>query len=172
MVFYQIQIKKDILPNICSLFKVFHLIEDDKMSYELIEYQEKENNYVQKFPVRMGSLSLTIIFWFTCRFWIVSINKIMIVLALKGWDSTKKCAYLVRLSTSTMMTLFHSHLGKPMIKSIETSSQHYLGMNNVCKITIILIVSILFSWKAKHSTTKFWISYLSPSQKPSFFTLW
>ena len=38
---YYIQNIEYILPNICSLSQFSHYIEDDMMSYELIEYQEK-----------------------------------------------------------------------------------------------------------------------------------
>ena len=40
--FYQIQNKEDILPNIYLLSQFDHQIEDDKMSYELIEYPNKK----------------------------------------------------------------------------------------------------------------------------------
>jgi hypothetical protein len=36
----------------------------------------------------------------------------------------RECPYFVSQSTTTMMTIFPSNLGKPVIKSIETSSQH------------------------------------------------
>ena len=39
---YQIQSNEDILPNICLLSQFAHQIEDDNMSYELTEYQEKK----------------------------------------------------------------------------------------------------------------------------------
>ena len=39
---YQIQSNEDILPNICLLSQFSHKIEDDKMSYELTEYQDKK----------------------------------------------------------------------------------------------------------------------------------
>ena len=120
----------------------------------------------------MGYFSLTIIFGFPCSFWIVSINQITIVLALKGWYNAQKCAYLVSRSTTIMMTLFHSKLGKHVIKYTKTSSQHWLGIDKGCNRPRVLIVSTLFCWKSKHSTTNFWISDLSPSQKISFLTLW
>jgi len=89
-----------------------------------------------------------------------------------GWDNAQKCAYLVSLSTTTMMTLFPSDLGKPVIKSIETSSQRWLGMSKGCNKPGVLIVSTLFCWQTKHFSTNFWISDLRPSQKNSFLTLW
>src|ERR1700731_4124075 len=95
----------------------------------------------------MGSLSLTIIFGFPCSFLIVSINAVETVLALNGCVNAQKCAYLVSLSTTTMMTLFPSNLGKPVIKSIETSSQCWLGMDKGCNRPWVLIVSTLFCWK-------------------------
>ena len=39
---YQIQSNEDILPNTCLLSQFSHQIEDDKMSYELTEYQDKK----------------------------------------------------------------------------------------------------------------------------------
>jgi len=39
---YHIQSNEDILPNICLLSQFSHQIEDDKMSYELTEYQDKK----------------------------------------------------------------------------------------------------------------------------------
>ena len=38
-------------------------------------------------------------------------------------DHLQKCAYLVSLSKATIITFFPYDLGRPMIKSIETSSQ-------------------------------------------------
>ena len=71
----------------------------------------------------MGSFSLTIIFGFPRSFWIVSINVVETIMDLKGLHNAQKCVDLVSLSTTTMMKLFPSDLGKTMIKSIETSSQ-------------------------------------------------
>ena len=39
---YQIESNEDILPNICLLSQFAHQIEDDKMNYELTEYQDKK----------------------------------------------------------------------------------------------------------------------------------
>jgi len=66
----------------------------------------------------MGSLSLTIMFGFPCQFWIASINAVEILFALNGWDNAQKCAYLVTMSTTTMMKLYPLDLGKLVIKSI------------------------------------------------------
>ena len=90
---------------------------------------------------------------------------VAIILALKGWESAQKFAYLVSLSTTTMMTLFPSDLGRPVIKSIETSSQRWLGMTNGCRRPGFLVVLTLFCWQTKYSTTNLWISNLRPSQK-------
>jgi len=46
-----------------------------------------------------------------------------------------------------MMTLFPLDLGKPVIKYIETSSQHWLGMDKGCDRPGVLIVSTLFCWQ-------------------------
>ena len=125
---YQLQNIKDTLPNICFISLFVHHIEDDKMSYD------------PKFPVKMESLSLTIIFGVPCSFWTVSIKELATVLSLKGWNSAHKCAYLVCLSTTTMMALFHSDFCKPMIKSIKASIHHWLGMEIGCRIREVLIV--------------------------------
>ena len=50
----------------------------------------------------------------------------------------------VNISTTTMMTLFPSDLGKPVIKSIEISSQRWLGMDKGCRSPGVLILSTLF----------------------------
>ena len=43
--------------------------------------------------------------WAGMYIWTVSMNAVETVLDLKGWESAQKCAYLVSLSTITMMTL-------------------------------------------------------------------
>ena len=144
---YQIQSNEDILLHICSLSHFSHQFEDDKMSYELVEYLNKKNNSIQKFPIKMGSLSLTIIFGFPCIFWIVSINAVATILALNEWDNVQKCAYLVSLSITTVMTLFPSDLGKPMIKSIEITSQHWLGMDKGVEDSRCLLSQLYFAGK-------------------------
>ena len=123
------------------------------MSYELVAKQE--NNLFQTFRGKMGSLSLTIIFGVPCSFWTVFIKELVIVLTSNGRDSAHKCAYLVILSTTTMMTLFPSEHGKHVIKSIETSVHLWLGMESGCKRPGVLIVSTLFCWQTKHSAKKF-----------------
>ena len=55
------------------------------------------------------------------------------ILALKGWQGEQKCAHLVSLSMMTITTLFPSNLGRPMIKSIKTSSQRWQGTFNGCR---------------------------------------
>ena len=62
-------------------------------------------------------------------------------------DNAQKCAYLVSLSTTTMMTLSPSDLGKPVIKSIEISSQCWLEMDKECRRPMVLIVSTFFARK-------------------------
>jgi len=131
-----------------------------------------QKKIVQKFLVKIGALSLTIIFGLPCSFWNVSINLMATVLDLNGWESDKKFAYLFSISTITMMKLFPSDFGNPVMKSMETSSQRWLGMANGCKRLGVLIVSTLFCWQTKISTTNLWTSVLSPSQKNSFLTLW
>ena len=39
---YRIQSNEDILPDICLLSQFAHQTEDDKMSYELTEYEDKK----------------------------------------------------------------------------------------------------------------------------------
>jgi len=99
-------------------------------------------------------------------------NVVETVVALKWWEKAQKCVYLVSLSTITMMTLFPLEFNKPMMKSMETSSQHWLGMDNGCKIPGVLIVSTLFCWKTKYSAKRNWTSVLRPSPKNSLLTLW
>ena len=45
-------------------------------------------------------------------------------------------------------------------------------MDNGCKRLGVSIVSTLFCWKTKHSATNLWTSFLSPSPKKYFLTLW
>jgi hypothetical protein len=61
----------------------------------------------------------------------------------------------MRRSTTTMMEFLPSDLGIPIIKSIETSSQHRFGIYNGCRILGVLIVSPLFYWKTTHLATNF-----------------
>ena len=109
---YQIQRNQGSLPYIFSLSQFVHQIEDELWANWV---PKQENNYVQKCPENMGSLSLTIIFGLPCSFWTISMNAVTTILDLKGWESAKKCAYLVSLSTITMMTLFPSDFGNPMM---------------------------------------------------------
>ena len=113
----------------------------------------------------MGSMSLTIIFGLPCSLWIVSMNVVETVLSLKRWESAQKCVYLFSLSTITMMTLFPSDFGNPVMKSMETSSQHWIGMANGCKRPGVLIFSTWFCWKTKNSSINLWRSVLRPTKK-------
>jgi hypothetical protein len=60
---------------------------------------------------------------------------------------------------------FPSNFGRPMIRSIETSSQLWICMANGSRWPRVLIVSPLLCWQTKHSTTKFehQFSYLDVS---------
>ena len=147
---YQIQNNEDILPNIYSLSQFDHRIEDDKMSYELIEYQDKKIISSKNYQWKWDLCHSEIIFGFLCRFWIVSINEVATISALKGSYNAQKCAYLVSLSPITMMTLFPSELAKAMINSIEISTQCWLGMNKGCRRPGVSSVPSLFFWKTKY----------------------
>ena len=118
---YQMQSNIDILPNIFSLFLFSHQIEDDKMKCEPTRFLNKKIIKSKIFLWKLD-LSLTIIFGFPCSFWVVSMNVAAIVPVLKGCERAQKCAYLVSLSMTTIITLFPLDLGIPMIKSINTSS--------------------------------------------------
>ena len=99
-------------------------------------------------------------------------NVATMVLALKGWERSQHCAYLVSLSTTTIIKLFPSDWGRLVIKYIDTSSQCWHGMLSGCKRPGVLTISTLFCWKTKHSTINLRTSYLRPSQKKCFLTLW
>ena len=134
------------------------------MSYESVEYPNKKI-IRSKVSSENGILVTYYNIWSTCRFCTVSIKELVIVIAFKGWDSAHKCAYLVSLWTTTMMTLFPYDFGEPIIKYIETSIHLCLGMESGCRRLGVLIVSTLFCWKTKHSATNFWTLVLRPSQK-------
>ena len=91
MFFYQMRRSVDSLPNICSLSLFSNQIEDDKMNCEPTKLPKQENNSFQFFPMKIGSLSLTIICWFPCSFWTMSMNSITTILAVKRWERKKVC---------------------------------------------------------------------------------
>ena len=124
-----------------------------------------ENKSFQKWLVKIGSRSLTMTLGLPCSFWIFSKKTFSTILAVKGCDNAMRCAYYVRRSTTTMMTLWPLDMGSPMMKSMDTSSHCCLGIDNGCKRPSFLTISPLFLWQTKHSSTKFWTSPFSPSQK-------
>jgi hypothetical protein len=73
-------------------------------------------------------------------------NVVATVLSLKGCEREKKWGYFVSQSTTTMVIIFPSDLGKTIIKSIEISSQCWLGITNGSRRPDVLIIFPLFYW--------------------------
>jgi len=51
---------------------------------------KQENISIQKLPMKIVSLPLTIILGFPCSLWIVSMNVVATIVYLKGWKREKK----------------------------------------------------------------------------------
>lgn len=120
MFIYWMQSNEDTLLDIYSESQFAHWIEDGNRS-SANWVTEQENISFQKVPVIFGYLSLTIILGIPCSFWIIYMNVVGNVIALKGWEREQKWAYFVSQSTTTMMTLFPLNFSRLVIKSIETS---------------------------------------------------
>ena len=124
---------------------------------------EQKNISFQTLPIKIGSLSFTIILGTLCIFCSISINYVATIFALKGCESGYKWAQFMSRYTTTMMALFPCYFGRPIIKSIETYSQCWLNIANGCRRLGILILSPLLYWQTNHSTTNFSTLVFSPS---------
>jgi len=115
--------------------------------------------------MKIRFLSLTIMLGFSCNSWIVSMNVAIIALTLKILERKKKMGIVCKIIHHHHVEFFPSNFGRPMIRSVETSSQLWICMANGSRWPRVLIVSPLLCWQTKHSTTKFehQFSYLDVS---------
>ena len=161
---------KDTNISSIHLFKISNFPLDWAFSEELVPKQH--NISFQKLLLKIGSLSIPIILGIWFSLWNYFMNLVSTVLSLKRWEREKKLTYFVSLSTTTMMAVFNSYFGGPVIKNIDASSQCWLGMGNGCRILSVFIVYPLLFWRTKHSTKKIWTSVLIPSLPMSSFIQW
>lgn len=71
---------------------------------------------------------LTMDWGIPCNLAISATNLVATIDTVKLASKAKKCPYIERLSTTTIMTGFSLTIGKPVIKSKDMSSHTWFGM--------------------------------------------
>lgn len=87
--------------------------------------------------------------------------------AKNEWFKAMKWLYLLKRSTTTIMTSFPDDLGNPSMKSMEISSYTQCGVSNGCSNPPGARALLLFFWHITHFSTYAYTSFFMSCQNNS-----
>ena len=101
----------------------------------------------------MRSLSLKTNCGIPCSFTMPSTNFSTTTFVVNGWDKGKKCVYLLRRSTITIMVFRPWKDGNPSMKSVVISSHTWQGIGSGWRSPAKERLLVLFIWQTSQDWT-------------------